>query len=76
MDSTVRMLEAKGTRVMNKANTFLPGNDTYGYRMRSRPGARKPFGRHQVTVAAVSIQARRHEAKHNTLLRLLSGGGA
>lgn len=76
MDPTVRMLEEKGERVTAKANTFLPDDDEYGYMMRSRPAARRPYGRHQVTVAAVSIQARRSEARNNTLLRLLSGGGA
>ena len=76
MDSTVRMLEEKGERVTAKANTFLPDDDEFGYQMRSRKGVPKPYGRHQVTVAAVSVQARRSEARNNTLLRLLSGGGA
>lgn len=76
MQSTVDMLEAKGERVTARANEFLPADDEYGYMMRSRPGERRPQGRHQVTVAAVSIQARRSEARNNTLLRLLSGGGA
>ena len=70
MPATVRMLEAKGKPILAAANASLRDDDG-GYVMASRPGARKPSGRHRVSVAAVSVHARRHEAKHNTLLRLL-----
>lgn len=75
MPATVAMLEAKGRPIVAKANAGLPPDDRDGYMMASRPGARKPWGRHRVSIAAVTIQARRSEAKHNTLVRLLSGGG-
>lgn len=73
LPATAKMLEGIGQKVARKANSELGASEDYtpGYRMESRPGARRPFGRHRVSVAAVSIHARRHDRKHNTLIRAL-----
>ncbi len=66
MPSTVRLLEAKGKPIAARANAALK-DDHSGFVMSSDPIRRH----HRVSVGAVSVYARRHNAKHNTLLRLL-----
>lgn len=76
MNETVKMLERQGDRVKDRANTGLGTSEDIepGFRMSSQPGTPRPSGRHRVTVAAVSIHARRHDRKHNTLLKSLGNG--
>ena len=80
MQPTVDMLEAKGRSVLAAANQSMGADENEDghphYVMASRPGARKPWGRHRVSIATVSIESRKHEGRTNTLVRLLSGGGA
>jgi hypothetical protein len=64
-------LEGVGRRVMSTANAQLKGGK--GFAMSSRPGARRPQGRHRVSVAAITPYAQRANAKRNILLRSLSG---
>jgi hypothetical protein len=72
MAETVDVLERFGKATAAKANAALGTSEdlTPGYRMSSRPGRT----RHRVTVMAVSIHARRHDRKHNTLLKSLGNG--
>lgn len=62
--------ETYGRAVTHFANSTLRGRK--GYEMRSQPGARKPFGRWRVSVTAVSPYARRSNARHQTLIKVLS----
>lgn len=73
LPETARMLEGHGRRTMDAANTALGPTEDYepGFRMSSRPGARRPFGRHRVSVVAVSNHAKRADRKRNILLRSL-----
>jgi len=66
-------LEGAGNNIADRANAQLKGKGGKGFVMASRAGARRPQGRWRVSVAAVSPYAQRHNAKHNTLLRSLSG---
>lgn len=70
MQETVDVLERHGRSVEAKANTSLGSTEDAepGYRMSSRAGK----NRHRVTVIAVSIHARRHDRKHNTLLKAVA----
>lgn len=67
-----------GQQVADTANSTLEtrnkGDIEPGYVVSSRPGRRvgpRGFGRWRVTVAAVTPHAKRHNAKHNTLLKAL-----
>lgn len=79
MQATVDMLEGKAAPIAAAANSYLGDvegiREQQGYKVASRRGARRPWGRHRVSIAAITPYAQRHEARHNTLLRLLSGGG-
>lgn len=44
-----------------------------GFRTGSRQGMRRPQGRWRTTVITVTRRAKRHNAKHNTLLKNLKG---
>lgn len=66
--AVARALEGYGRRLMTQCNAEL-GED--GYKMSSQPGERRPSGRHRVTVMAVSTHARRHDRRHNTLIKQL-----
>lgn len=57
-------LEGRGERVLDAV-----GGEDAGYTMGSQQGAKRPQGRHRVSVAAVTAKAKRDNAKHNTLLR-------
>jgi hypothetical protein len=72
---TQAMLEAVAQGVADTANQTLKlnGPTDLGYVVGSQPGARRPFGRWRVTVAAVSPHAIRHNAKYNTLVKALNG---
>jgi hypothetical protein len=76
LPSTARMLEVHGRRVESQANSSLGAStdEQQGFRMSSQPGARRPYGRHRVSVAAVTPHAKRHDRKHNTLIRALGSG--
>lgn len=65
-------LEGAGNEVARRANSQLKNGDK-GFKVSSRQGAKRPQGRWRVTVVAVSPYAKRHNAKHNTLLRSLNG---
>jgi hypothetical protein len=73
LDTTAAMLESHGKRIADRANTELGESDDVepGFQMSSRAGARRPFGRHRVSVAAVSNHAKRADRKRNILLRSL-----
>lgn len=73
LPATAAMLETYGKRTMDGANADLDAgpDEQQGFRMSSRPGARRPFGRWRVSVAAVTPHAKRHDRKHNTLLKNL-----
>lgn len=65
-------LENLGKHIVDEANATLPDGDA-GYGMSSRQGARKPQGRWAVRVYTVSDHAKRSDAKHDTLMRILLG---
>lgn len=65
----VAELERRGRRVAKAANDTLPEGE--GYRMSSFQGKRKPWGRWFVQVYAASTHAKRSNAKHNTLLKVM-----
>jgi hypothetical protein len=67
----VALEEGAANDVARRANAQLKGGK--GFAVSSRQGAKRPQGRWRVTVAAVSPYARRANAKHNILLRALSG---
>lgn len=70
------LCEQLGRGVAERANAQLPrGKGISGnqFVMHSRAGSAKPWGRWRVSVTAVGMVARRHNAKHNTLLRALNG---
>lgn len=60
-------------KVASRANAQLKGKGGKGFVTSSRQGAKRPQGRWRTSVAAVSPYAKRHNAKHNTLLKALSG---
>lgn len=66
----VSALQNMGSRIMNAANETLPEKD--GYRMSSQQGRRNPQGRWAVRVYTQSTHAKRSNARHNTLLRVLN----
>lgn len=70
--NTRTMLEMYGELVMAAANATI---DEDGYHMASEQGAKKPEGRWRVAVFTASDEAKRSNAKHNTLLRLINGIG-
>jgi hypothetical protein len=65
----VSALQNMGSRIVNGANKTLPEGD--GYRMSSQQGQKRPQGRWAVRVYTRSNHAKRSNAKHHTLLRLL-----
>lgn len=65
----VDFLEAVGTMLRNEANDTLP--EGQGYEMSSSPGINYPFGHHMVNVYTQSDHAKRSNAVHNTLIRIL-----
>jgi hypothetical protein len=65
-----KFLEAAGSTLMDDANDTLDEGE--GYRMSSSKGINWPYGRWQVNVYTSSDHAKRSNAKHNTLLRLLN----
>ena len=68
------LCETIGRQVAARANAELRGNTSkLGFVMDSRPGARRPLGRWRVSVTAVGIEARIHDARNNTLVRALHG---
>ncbi len=62
-------LERRGRRIVANANSTLRERD--GYAMSSTQGARRPQGRWRVTVFTRSTHAKRSNARHNTLVRLM-----
>jgi hypothetical protein len=62
-------LESRGQAILDAANATLPENR--GYRMSSFQGARKPQGRWFVQVYTASNHAKRSNAVHNTLLKVM-----
>lgn len=62
--------ESAGRALASRANSMLKKNHQ-GFKVVSHQGARRPQGRWQVKVVAASPYARRHNAKHNTLLKAL-----
>lgn len=64
-------LERRGRQIMARANAEL---GEQGYGMDSHQGAKRPYGRWRVTVYTKSTYAKRHDRKHNTLIRLLGSG--
>lgn len=64
-------LERRGRRIVNAANNTLI--ERSGYAMSSTQGARRPQGRWRVTVFTRTTHAKRSNARHNTLLRLMNG---
>lgn len=67
--AVVKELESRGRRVLTAANATM--KEKRGYRMSSFQGKRKPQGRWFVQVYAASNHAKRSDAVHNTLLRVL-----
>ena len=65
----IAALENHGRHIVNRANATL--KEGAGYRMSSRQGAKKPKGRWRVTVYTASTHAKRSNAKHNTLIKLM-----
>lgn len=66
----VDFLESMGTLLQEEANETLDEN--VGYRMSSRQGRKNPQGRWAVRVYTSSDHAKRSNAVHNTLLRILN----
>ena len=66
----VAELERRGRQIVKAANDTLP--EKQGYRMSSFQGARKPQGRWFVQVYTSSNHAKRSNAVHNTLIRVLN----
>lgn len=62
-------LERRSRRVLNAANDTL--REGQGYRMSSFQGKRKPQGRWFVNIYTSSTHAKRSNAVHNTLLKVL-----
>lgn len=78
--AVVEFLEAMGVMVRDKANNTLteggkakPGTPSPGgYRMSSSPGINYPYGHHTVNVYTASNHAKRSNAVHDTLYRIVS----
>jgi hypothetical protein len=68
MPKLIDMLEDYAEEKADKANAEL-GEDGFG--TGSRQGARRPQGRWRASVFTRSEYAKRHNAKHNTLLKVL-----
>lgn len=64
-----RFLEAIGTDLRDTANETL--DERVGYELSSRQGRKNPQGRWAVRVYTSSNHAKRSNAIHNTLLRVL-----
>ncbi len=62
-------LERRAAAVLRAA-----GGTSAGYEMSSRQGAARPQGRWRTSVAAVTPQAKRSNAKRNVLIRALEAG--
>lgn len=71
LPDVVARLEAEGRQRLNSANATLP--DAEGYRMSSKQGRKNPQGRWAVRIYTASNHAKRSNARHNTLVRLLGG---
>ena len=67
--AVVKELERRGRDIMDAANATLP--EGRGYRMSSFQGQRKPQGRWFVQVYTASNHAKRSNAIHNTLLKVM-----
>lgn len=65
----IDFLEAAGQSMVDDANDTL--DERVGYRMSSSQGRKRPQGRWAVRVFTSSDHAKRSNAQHNTLLRLL-----
>lgn len=65
----IAALENHGRHIAAQANSTL--KEGSGYRVGSRQGAKKPRGRWRVTVYTASTHAKRSNARHNTLIKLL-----
>ena len=79
----IKELERRGQKIADAANRTLSENSVgnrirerrrsrVGYRMSSFQGARKPQGRWFVQVYTSSNHAKRSDAMHNTLVRVLN----
>lgn len=71
MPKLVDLLESHAEEIAGKANAEM-GED--GYDTGSRQGARRPQGRWRASVYTRTNHAKRHNAKHNTLVKKLFGG--
>lgn len=69
----VTALEDYGQGIVDDANQTLEEGE--GYRMSSRQGKKNPQGRWAVRIYTASRHARNSNARHNTLVRLLSSRG-
>jgi hypothetical protein len=65
----VAFLENMGAQARDEANETLP--EGVGYRMSSSRGTNFPYGRWTVNVYTSSNHAKRSNAVHNTLLRVI-----
>lgn len=65
------LLEEKAEDIAARAEAMDGGH----YAVGSRPGAARPSGRHRASVVTADYKAIRGNAKHNTLLKALGGGG-
>ncbi len=72
-DGARTICEVYGKATTAAANATLKENKGYG--MSSRPGARRPQGRWRVSVGALSTHAKRSNARHNTLIRIIGSKG-
>jgi hypothetical protein len=74
--------EAHGSKLLAAANATLrahgAGREDHepGYGMSSQRGKVAPSGRWRVTVGTIGVHARRSNAKHHTLLKLVTSMGA
>lgn len=64
-----RFLEAMGSEIRDSANETL--DEGVGYQLSSSQGRKRPQGRWAVRVYTSSNHAKRSNAIHNTLLRVL-----
>lgn len=73
MPELVALLEEEGRSRLNDANSTMPNGR--GYAMSSKQGSKRPQGRWAVRIYTLTNHAKRSNAKHNTLVRLLGGKG-
>jgi hypothetical protein len=69
LPGVIGLLEVNGRQRVQHANATLKKKD--GYKMSSRQGAKKPQGRWRVTVFTATAEAKRSNARHNTLVKVL-----